>query len=133
MVQVTNASVQKIKKRILTAQSHQKRVADLRRRDLEFEVGDHVFLKVAPMTGVLRFGKNGKLSPRFIEPFKILERFGIVAYRIALPPNLTAVHNVFHVSMLQTYIPDPTHVIEHETLPLQEDLSYEEKPSRILA
>ena len=95
------------------AQSRQKSYADVRRRDLEFEVGDHVFLKVAPMRGVLRFGKKGKLSPRFIGPFEILERVGAVAYKIALPPNLATVHNVFHVSMLQKYTPDPTHVIEH--------------------
>lgn len=68
--------------------------------DLEFEVGDYVFLKVAPTRGVLRFGKNGKLSPRFIGPFKILERVRPVAYRLALPPNLSVVHNVFHVYML---------------------------------
>ena len=125
--------MQKIKQRILTAQSRQKSYADVRRRDLEFEVGDHVFLKVAPMRGVLMFGKKGKLSPRFIGPFEILDRVGAVAYRIALPPNLAAVHNVFHVSMLRKYTPDPTHVIEHGMLPLREDLSYEEQPSRILA
>ena len=81
----------------------------------------------------MRFGKKGKLSPRFIGPFEILERVGVVAYRIPLPPNFAAVHNVFHVSMLQKYTPDPTHEIEHETLPLREDLSYEERPNRILA
>ncbi|XP_022983410.1 uncharacterized protein LOC111482020 [Cucurbita maxima] len=85
------------------------------------------------MRGVMRFGKKGKLSPRFIGTFDILERVGVVAYRIALPPNLVAVHNVLHVSMLQKYTPDPTHVIEHETLPFREDLSYEERLSRILA
>ena len=104
----------------------------MHRRDLEFEVGDHVFLKVALMRGVLRYGTKGKLSPRFIGPFEILERVGAVAYKIALPPNLAAVHNVFHVSMLRKYTPNPTHVIEHEMLPLREDPSYEEKPSRIL-
>ena len=85
------------------------------------------------MRGVLRFGKRGKLTPRFIGPFEILEQVGVVAYSIALPPNLTAVHNVFHVSMLRKNTPDPTHVIENEMLPLWEDLSYAEKPSRILA
>ena len=85
------------------------------------------------MWGLMRFGKKGKLSPRFIGPFEILERVRAVAYRIALPSNLAAVHNMFHVSMLRKYTPDPTHVIEHETLPLREDLSYEERPSRILA
>ena len=84
------------------------------------------------MRGVLRFGKKEKLSPRIIGPFEILERAGIVAYKIALPSNLVAVHNVFHVSMLQKYTPNLTHVIEHETLPLQEDLSDDEKPRNFL-
>ena len=88
LVQVTNTAVQKIKQRILTAQSQQKSYADVRRRDLKFEVGDHVFLKVAPRRGVLRFKKKGKLSPRFIGPFEILERVGVVAYRIALHRTL---------------------------------------------
>ena len=110
--------MQKIKQRILTAHSRQKSYADVCRRDLELEVGDHVFLKVASKRGVLRFGKKEKLSPRFIGPFEILERVGVVAYRIALPPNLAAVRNVFHVSMLQKYTPDYTHVIKHEMLPL---------------
>ena len=74
-----------------------------------FEVGDHVFLKVMPKRGVVRFGKQGKLSPRFIEPFKILKRVGIVVYRLALPPSMAGVHEVFHVSMIQKYTPDPTH------------------------
>ena len=118
---------------MLTAQSRQKSYADIRRRDLEFEVGDMVFLKVAPMKGVLRFGKRGKLNPRFIGPFKILERIGNVAYRLALPPTLSAVHNVFHVSMLRKYMADPSHVVEYEPLQLKGDLSYEEQPTRILA
>ena len=70
-------------------------------------MGERVFLKVAPMRGVLRFGKRGKLSPRFIGPFEILERIGAVAYRLALPPTLAAVHNSFHVSMLRKYTSDP--------------------------
>ena len=72
----------------------------MRRRPLEFEVGDHVFLKVMPKRGVVKLGKLGKLSPRFIGPFKILKRVGTVAYRFALPPNISGVHEVFHVSML---------------------------------
>ena len=72
----------------------------MRRRPLEFEVGDHVFLKVMPKRGVVRFSKCGKLSPRFIGPFEILERVGTVAYRLALPPSMSSVHEVFHVSML---------------------------------
>ena len=96
-------------------------------------MGDHVFLKVALMRGMLRFKMKEKLIPRFIGPFEILERVGAVAYRIALPPNLAAMHNVFHIPMLQKYTLDPTHVIEHEMLSFREDLSYEEKPSRIFA
>ena len=115
-----------------TAQSRQKSYADSRRRSLEFEVGDKVFLKVAPMKGVLRFGRKGKLSPRFIGPFEIFERIGPVAYRLALPPSLSTVHNVFHVSVLHKYMANPTHVIEYEALEVAEDLSYEEKPLEIL-
>ena len=117
---------------MLTAQSRQKSYADTRRRDLKFEVGDKVFLKVSPMKGVMRFGKKGKLSPRFVGPFEVLERIGVVAYRLALPPSLSAVHNVFHVSMLRKYISDPSHVLNYEPLQLNQDLTYEEKPVRIL-
>ena len=75
----------------------------MRRRPLEFEVGDHVFLKVMPKRGVVRFGKREKLSPRFIGPFEILERVDTVAYRLAFPPSMSDVHEVFHVSMLRRY------------------------------
>ena len=87
------------------AQSWQKSYADVRRRPLEFEVGDHVFLKVMPKRGVVRFGKRGKLSPKFVGPFEILERIDTIAYRLALPPSMTGVHEVFHISMLQKYTP----------------------------
>ena len=100
-----------IRKRLLTAQSRQKSYADKRRRPLEFEAGDHVFLKVMPKIGVVRFGKQGKLSPRFIRPLEVLERVGAVAYRLALPPSLSGVHEVFHVSILRKYTPDPAHVV----------------------
>ena len=75
-------------------------------------MGDHVFLKVMPERGVVRFEKRGKLAPRYIEPFEVLERVGIVAYRLSLPSSLSCVHEVFHVSMLQKYTPDPTHVVD---------------------
>ena len=84
----------------------------MRRRTLEFKVGDHVFLKVMPKRGVVRFGKCEKLSPRFIGPFEILERIGTVAYRLALSPSIIGVHEVFHVSMLRKYTPDPAHVVD---------------------
>ncbi|KAA0051223.1 pol protein [Cucumis melo var. makuwa] len=86
-----------------------KSYADVRRKDLEFNVGDKVFLKVAPMKGVLRFEKKGKLSSHFVGPFEILERICPVAYRLALPPSLSAIHDVFHVSMLRKYVIDPSH------------------------
>ncbi|KAA0033327.1 pol protein [Cucumis melo var. makuwa] len=114
-------------------ESRQKSYADVRRKDLEFEVGDMVFLKVAPMKGVLRFEKKGKLSPRFVGPFEILKWIGHVTYRLALPPSLSAVHDVFHVSMLGKYVADPTHVMDFEPLQISENLSYEEQPVEILA
>ncbi|KAA0032467.1 pol protein [Cucumis melo var. makuwa] len=116
-----------------TAQSRQKSYADVRRKDLEFDVGDKVFLKVAPMKGVLRFERRGKLSPRFVGPFEILERISPVAYRLALPPSLSTVHDVFHVSMLRKYVPDPSHVVDYEPLEIDENLSYTEQPVEVLA
>ena len=83
----------------------------MRRQPLEFKVGDHVFLKVMAKRRVVRFGKRGKLSPRFIGPFEILERIGTVAYRLALPPSMSGFHEVFHVSMLRKYTPDPAHMV----------------------
>ncbi|KAA0065937.1 ty3-gypsy retrotransposon protein [Cucumis melo var. makuwa] len=133
LVQSTNKAIQKIRSRMLTAQSRQKSCVDVRRRDLEFDVGDKVFLKVAPMKGVVRFERRGKLSPRFVGSFEILERIGPVAYRLALPPSLSAVHDVFHVSMLRKYVPDPSHVVDYEPLNIDENLSYTEQPVEVLA
>ncbi|TYK28808.1 pol protein [Cucumis melo var. makuwa] len=133
LVQSTNEAIQKIRSRMHTAQSRQKSYADVRRKDLEFDVGDKVFLKVAPMKGVLRFERRGKLSPRFVEPFEILERIGPVAYRLALPPSLSAIHDVFHVSMLRKYVPDPSHVVDYEPLEIDENLSYIEQLVEVLA
>ncbi|KAL0551242.1 hypothetical protein IC582_010328 [Cucumis melo] len=133
LVQSTNEAIQKIRSRMHTAQSRQKSYADMRRKDLEFEIGDKVFLKVAPMKGVLRFERRGKLSPRFVGPFEILERIGPVAYRLALPPSLSTVHDVFHVSMLRKYVLDPSHVVDYEPLEIDENLSYVEQPVEVLA
>ena len=108
------------------AKSRQKSYANVRCRPLEFEVGDHVFLKVMPKRGVVRFGKRGKLSPRFIEPFEILERVGTVAYRLALPTNMIGVHEVFHASMLRKYTPDPTHVVDWGQIEVDTDGTFEE-------
>jgi hypothetical protein len=99
--------VRVIKERMSATQSRKKSDADNRRRPLEFEVGDCVFLKVSPMRSVMRFGKKGKLSPRFVGSFKITQRVGKLAYRIALPPDMVKTHDVFHVSMLRKYIAKP--------------------------
>nr|CAD1834702.1 unnamed protein product [Ananas comosus var. bracteatus] len=98
----------------------------------EFKVGDHVFLKVSPSRGIRRFGVRGKLSPRFVGPFEVLERVGSVAYRIALLLRLAGIHDVFHVSALRRYVFDPLHVIDFTPLELGEDLRYKERPVRIL-
>ena len=103
-----------------------------KRKALELEIEDKVFLRVAPMKGVMRFGKKGKLSPRFVGPFEVLERVGEVAYRIALPLALSGIHNVFHESMLRKYIPDPSHVLSYEPLQIRDNLSYEEVSVEIL-
>ena len=108
--------------------SRQKSYADVRRRPLEFEVGDHDFLKAMPKREVVRFGKRGKLSPRFIGPFEILERIGTVAYRLALPPSMSGVHEVFHVSMLRKYTPDPAHVVDWGQIEVDTDETFEEGP-----
>ena len=115
-----------IRQRLLTAQNRQKSYADKRRRSLEFEVGDHVFLKVMPKRGVVRFGKRKKLSPRFIGPFEILERVGTVAYRLALPPSMSGVHEVFHISMLQKYSLDPAHVVDWGEITIDIDKTFEQ-------
>ena len=133
IVQETTEKITIIRDRIRTAQSRQKSYADLKRRTLEFAVGDFVFLKVSPMKGVVRFGKKkGKLSPRFVGPFEIIERVGDLAYRLALPPSLSGVHNVFHVSMLRRYIQDESHVIDLGRITVKENATFVVTPVRIL-
>jgi hypothetical protein len=116
IVQDTLDKVVLIRQRLSVAQDQQKSYADVRQRMLEFAKGEKVFLRVAPMKGVTRIGKKGKLNPHYIGPLKILERVGPVAYRLALPSSLAGIHNVFHVSMLMKYILDPSHVIKYESL-----------------
>ena len=132
LIRDTSEKVSLIRKRLLTAQSRQKSYADVRRRPLEFEVRDHVFLKVMPKKGVVRFGKCGKLSPRFIRPSEILERVGTVAYQLDLPPSMTGVHEVFHVSMLRKYTPDPAHVVDQGQIEVDTNGTFEEGPVCIL-
>ncbi|KAK6142624.1 hypothetical protein DH2020_022972 [Rehmannia glutinosa] len=124
--------IEKVRDRIKIAQDRHKSYADQRRKDLQFETGEKVFLKVAPTKGIVRFGRKGKLRPMFIGPFEILERVRVVAYRLALPLELAGVHNVFHVSMLRKYVHDPSHIVKHEALKLSRDMTYEEKLVAIL-
>lgn len=133
LLQQTTEVVGRIRQRVRIAQSRQKSYADCRRRDLEFNVGDHVFLKIKPVRGSTRFRKKGKLQPRYIGPFEILDRIVHVAYKLALPPLLSSVHNVFHVSMLRRYIFDPSHILQKVSTQLHDDLTYdEERPVQIL-
>ena len=132
MIRDTSEKVSLIRQRLLTTQSRQKSYANVQRRPLEFEVGDHVFLKVMPKRGVARFGKRGKVLPRFIGPFDILEKVGTVAYRLALPPSMSGVHEVFHVSMLLKYTPDPAHVVDWGQIEVDTDGTFEEGPVCIL-
>ena len=132
IVQTTVNKVNVIRARLKVAQDRQKSYADKRRKDLQFEVEDQVFLRLSPWKGVVHFGKRGKLSPRYIGPFEIIERIGPVACRLDLPEELSRVHNVFHISMLRKYISDPSHVLETPEIELRDDLSYEEQPVQIL-
>ena len=95
-------------------------------------MGDHVFLKVMPKRGVVRFEKRGKLAPRYIGPFEILERVGTIAYQLALPPSLLGIHEVFYVSMLQKYTPNPTNVVDWGEIIVDTYVTFEEGPVRIM-
>ena len=122
-LQQTTKKVKMIQDRMRATQSRQKSYGDKRRRPLEFEAGDHVFLRVTSTTCIGRALKSRKLTPRFIGPYQITRQIGPVAYEIALPPHLANLHNVFHVSQLRKYIPDPAHVLEEDDVQIREDLT----------
>ena len=124
--------VKLIRERLKVAQSRQKSYADNRRRELSFEVGDLVYLRVTPIKGVRRFRSKGKLAPRYVGPYKILARQGEVAYKLELPESLSAVHNVFHVSQLRKCLRWPEDHTFLESFDLQEDLTYVERPIKNL-
>jgi hypothetical protein len=132
MVKETEEKVQRIIHHLKKAQAHQKSYADKQRMPLYFLVGDYVYLKVSPMKGVLRFGVKGKLAPRYIGPFPILEQCGPVAYRLQLPETLSAVHNVFHVSHYKKCLRVPDRTIEVTDVVLEPDLTYSKHPIRVL-
>ncbi|XP_057440054.1 uncharacterized protein LOC130731890 [Lotus japonicus] len=132
LVQKTTEEVKRIQEKMRVSQSRQKSYADNRRKELEFQAGDHVFLRVTPMTGVGRAIKSKKLTPKFIGPYQITERVGPVAYRIALPPFLSNIHDVLHVSQLRRYMADNSHVIEPDDIQLKDDLTMEMPPIKIV-
>jgi len=132
LIDQTQEIIKVIRERLQTAQSRHKSYADSHRRPLTFSIGEHVFLKVSPLKGSLRFGKKGKLAPKYIGPFEVLQKVGPVAYRLALPPTLQSIHDVFHVSQLRRYIPDLGHIVSYQPLQLKENLTYIEEPIQIL-
>ncbi|KAK5793745.1 hypothetical protein PVK06_034902 [Gossypium arboreum] len=132
LVADTEDKVKLIRDRLKEASERQKSYADLKRKEIEYSVGDMVFMKVSPWKKILRFGKKGKLSPQFIGPYRILKRVGPVAYQLELPSELDRIHDVFHVSMLRRYRSDPTHVVPVAEIEVRADLTFEEEPVQIL-
>ncbi|WJX19257.1 hypothetical protein P8452_08970 [Trifolium repens] len=131
IVQETTEKIRMIQEKMKATQSRQKSYHDKKRKDVEFQEGDHVFLRVTSTTGIGRALKSRKLTSKFIGPYQILKRVGSVAYRIALPPSLSNLHDVFHVSQLRKYVSDPSHVIESDDVQVRDNLTVEAMPLRI--
>jgi hypothetical protein len=121
-----------VRENLKIMQSRQRSYADIRRRELSFEVRDFVYLKVSPIKGVRRFGVKGKLAPRYVGPYQIIARRREVAYQLSLLEGLSAVHDVFHVSQLKKCLRVPEEQLPVEGLEVQEDLTYIEKPAQFL-
>ncbi|XP_076939907.1 uncharacterized protein LOC143608841 [Bidens hawaiensis] len=132
VVNATNENIDQIRTHLKAAQDRQKSYADKRRRPIEFQVGDYVMLKVSPWKGVIRFRKRGKLSTRFIGPFKITARVGKVAYRLDLTEELNGIHNTFHVSYLRKCLADETACVPLNDIEVDDKLNYVEKHVAIL-
>ncbi|WVZ90018.1 hypothetical protein U9M48_036354 [Paspalum notatum var. saurae] len=132
IIQDAEQQLRSVQKNLRVAQSRQRSCADIRRRDLSFKVDDHVYLKMSPMRGIRRFNMKGKLAPRYIGPFKILEKKGEVAYRLKLTPSLSGVHDVFYVSQFKKCLRVPEEQAPLEGLEVQEDLTYIEHTVKIL-
>ena len=133
IVKDTEEKVCTIPQRLKSASDRQKSYVDMKTKDIEYEVGDKVFLKVSPWRKILRFGKKGKLNLRFIGPYEILERIGPVAYRLTLPPELDKLHNVFHVPMLRRHRYDESHILPVQDVQVESDFTYDEGLKAILA
>jgi hypothetical protein len=132
LIQEAEEQVRRIREILRVAQTRQKSYADNRRRPLEFEEGDHVYLKVSPLRGMRRFKVKGKLSPRYIGPFRIFRQVGKMAYQLELPASLSDVHKVFYVSQLKKCLRVPEEQLPMEELSVQGDLTYTEYPVKIL-
>ncbi|GJX51460.1 putative reverse transcriptase domain-containing protein [Tanacetum coccineum] len=132
LIQETTEKIIQIKQRMQAARDRQKSYADLKRKPMEFQVGDKVMLKVSPWKGVVRFGKRGKLNPRYVGPFKVLEKVGEVAYKLELPEELSRVHNTFHVSNLKKCHADEPLAVPLEGLHLDDKLHFVEEPLEIV-
>ncbi|GJU63151.1 putative reverse transcriptase domain-containing protein [Tanacetum coccineum] len=128
----TTEKIVQIRQRLQAARDRQRSYAIVRQKPLEFQVGDHVMLKVSPRKGVIGFGKGGKLNPRYIGPFKILQRIGPVAYKLELPEELSNVHNTFHVSNLKKCLSNESLVIPMKELRLDDKLNFVEEPVEIM-
>ncbi|GJU08688.1 hypothetical protein Tco_1125118 [Tanacetum coccineum] len=128
----TTEKIVQIKSRIQAARDRQKSYANVRRKPLEFQVGDKVMLKVSPWKGVIRFGKRGKLNPRYIGPFNIIAKVGTVAYRLELPERLSRVHSMFHVSKLKKYMADEPLAIPLDEIQVDDKLHFVEEPVKIM-
>ncbi|KAA3461544.1 reverse transcriptase [Gossypium australe] len=132
MLEKHKKKVKVIRGCLKVALDRKKSYADLKRKGIEFQVGNKVFLKVSPWKKVLRFVRKGKLSSRFIGPYEVIERIGPVACRLALPSELENIHDVFHVSMLRRYRSDPSRVISPTEVEICSDMTYGEEPVKIL-
>ncbi|GJX59334.1 hypothetical protein Tco_0290724 [Tanacetum coccineum] len=132
LIQETTEKIIQIKQRMQAARDRQKSYADLKRKPMEFQVGDKVMLKVSPWKGVVRFGKRGKLNPRYVGPFKVLEKVGEVAYKLELPEELSRVHNTFHVSNLKKCHADEPLAVPLDGLHLDDKLHFVEEPLEIV-